>query len=115
MRALATWCYRHRRLVVAAWIIALIGISVLARSVGTAYSNTFTLPDTESTRAIDLLESVAPAQAGDTDQIVFQAQGGAKITDPAVRSDIEAMLRRSPRCRTSRAWSRPSTPRAPRR
>jgi RND superfamily putative drug exporter len=92
MRALAAWCYRHRRLVLAGWIIALIGVNVLVRSVGTAYSNTFTLPDTESTRAINLLKSVAPSQSGDSDEIVFEAQNGAKISDPAIRSSIESML-----------------------
>ena len=92
MRALATWSFRHRRLVVAGWIVALVAISGISRAVGTAYSNDFSLPDTESTRAIDLLTSVAPASAGDTDQIVFATTDGTKVTDASVQAKIEPML-----------------------
>jgi RND superfamily putative drug exporter len=92
MRALATWSFRHRRLVVAGWILALILASGLARAVGTAYSNDFTLPDTESTRALDLLASVAPQRSGDTDQIVFATRDGTPVTDASVKAAIEPML-----------------------
>ncbi len=92
MRALATWSFRHRWLVVGGWILALIVISGISRAVGTAYSNDFSLPDTESTRAIDLLTSVAPASAGDTDQIVFATRDATKVTDPSVQAQIEPML-----------------------
>jgi len=54
MRALATWCVRHRRLVVLFWIAALVLVSGIARGVGSDYSNSFTLPKTESTDAINL-------------------------------------------------------------
>ena len=35
------------------WLAALIGMTVLSQSVGTAYTNSFTLPNTESTQALD--------------------------------------------------------------
>ena len=57
MRALASWSYRHRRIVLGAWLLALVLATAISRSVGTAYSNNFNLPDTESTRALNLLES----------------------------------------------------------
>ncbi len=92
MRALATWSFRHRRLVLGAWLLALVLATAISRSVGTAYSNNFNLPDTESTRALNLLESAAPRQSGASAQIVFQTKDGATIDDPAVRSRIEPML-----------------------
>jgi RND superfamily putative drug exporter len=92
VRALATWSFRHRRVVLGAWLLALVLATAISRSVGTAYSNNFNLPDTESTRALNLLESVAPGQSGATAQIVFQAKNGATIDDPAVRSSVESML-----------------------
>ncbi len=92
MPALATWCYRHRRLILVFWAFALVGMTVASRTVGTAYSNSFTLPNTESTRAITLLESVSPNVSGDTEQIVFQAHGGAQVSDPKVRNRVESML-----------------------
>jgi RND superfamily putative drug exporter len=79
--------------VVIAWVLGLVLMSVVSKAVGTAYSNSFDLPNTESTKAIDLLQSAAPKQAGDTDTIVVGTSDGAKVTDPAVRSRVEAMLK----------------------
>jgi RND superfamily putative drug exporter len=74
------------------WLVALIGVTLITRSVGTAYSNSFTLPNTESTHALSLLESAAPKQSGDTEQVVFQATGGTKVTDPSVEAAVDQMI-----------------------
>ncbi len=92
MSALARWCVRHRRIVALAWLGALLAASILSQTLGTAYSNGFSLPHTESTQALDLLKSAAPGQAGDEEQIVVHTTNGAKVTDPAVRQRVEAML-----------------------
>jgi RND superfamily putative drug exporter len=92
MKTLATWCVRHRVIVLLMWLAALIGMTALSASVGTAFSNTFTLPNTESTQALNLLQSAAPSVAGDREQIVFHTTDGTKVTDPAVQSKVEAML-----------------------
>ena len=92
MRTLAHFSLRHRRLVLAAWLLALVGMTVLSRMVGTGYSNSFTLPHTESTKALALLQSSAPKQAGDVDQIVFATSGGAKLSDPAIQSRVNVLL-----------------------
>lgn len=92
MRALATWCVRHRRLVVLFWVLALVGVSLISRAAGTDFSNSFSLPKTESTEAIQLLQAVLPQQSGDAEQVVFGSSGAAKVTDPAVRARIETML-----------------------
>jgi len=52
LKSLATWCVRHRLVVVLLWIAALVGMSVLSNGIGTAYSNNFSLPHTESTEAL---------------------------------------------------------------
>ncbi len=92
MQSLATWCVRHRLLVLLFWIAALIGATLASQAVGTAYSNSFSLPHTESTEAIALLKAAAPKQAGDTEQIVFQTSGGKKVSDPQVQAAITTML-----------------------
>ncbi|HWD72489.1 MAG TPA: MMPL family transporter, partial [Actinomycetota bacterium] len=94
MRTLARFSFRHRWLVVAVWLVALVGITLLTRAVGTGYSNSFTLPKTESTRAIELLQAAQPRQAGDVDQIVLATSGGARVTDPDVEAKVTAMLAR---------------------
>ena len=83
----------HRRIVVVAWIVAAVGIFAVSNSVGKKTASSFTLPGTGSQQAVDLLQSRFPAQAGDADQIVFQANTG-KLTDAADRSAIEATVSR---------------------
>ncbi len=92
MKAIARWCVRHRLIVVLVWLGALIATSALSQLVGTAYSNTFSLPNTESTQALSLLESAAPNVAGDREQIVLHTTNGTKVTDPAVQASVDAML-----------------------
>ncbi len=92
MKALASWCVRHRIIVLLLWLVALIGVNVISQSVGTAYSNSFSLPNTESTQALNLLQASAPKLAGDREQIVFHTTNGTKVTDPSVQATIETML-----------------------
>jgi putative drug exporter of the RND superfamily len=92
MRNLARWSFTHRWIVVTAWLAAFIILFGVAKGVGSAYSDTFTLPNTESTRAIDLIRSVAPKESGDTEQIVIGTSGGTKVTDPQVEQQIKTAL-----------------------
>jgi RND superfamily putative drug exporter len=92
MKALASWCVRHRVVVVLLWLAALVTMSLISQSVGTAYSNSFNLPNTESTKALALLQESAPAVAGDREQVVFHTTNGQKVTDPEVEATVNAML-----------------------
>ena len=92
MRSLATWCVRHRGTVLAIWLIVLVLSTVVGKAVGTNYSDSFSLPGTESTKAFDLLKSASPGVSGDVDQIVIATSHGAHVTDLAVQSRVTAML-----------------------
>ncbi len=92
MLGLAHWCSDHRRAVVALWLVVLGGVLVGWQSAGSAYSSNFSLGDTDSQRAVDLLESRFPAQSGDRDQIVVRATSG--VAGPAVRARVSGMLAR---------------------
>src|SRR2546429_519084 len=91
MRALAGWCVSHRRVVVIGWLVALIGLSVASQSVGSSYKDSFSLPGTQSFEALNVLQRAAPKASGDREQIVVAVKQG-KVTDPAVRRQVEAML-----------------------
>ena len=91
MAGLARWCFRHRYVVIVLWIAALAILGGVERGVGTSYSNAFTLPGTESTTALKLLQSSFPSQAGESDTIVWHVKSG-KVTDPAVEQRIQGML-----------------------
>ncbi len=92
MKRLASWCVRHRLIVLLLWLAALVLASGISQSVGTAFSNSFSLPNTESTKALALLQAAAPAVAGDREQIVFRTTDGTKVTDPAVEASVTTML-----------------------
>ena len=90
---IAAWTIAHRRLTLLAWVALLIAVSAIANAVGTRQATSFSLPGTDAQRAIDVLKREFPAQAGDSDQIVFRARRGP-ITAPRFRARIEPMLRR---------------------
>ena len=92
MRNLARWCVDHRRIVLVAWAIVLVLSLGISKSVGSAYSNSFSFPNTESSDAIKLLQAAAPKDSGDTEQIVYATSGGVKVTDPAVEARITKMI-----------------------
>ena len=93
MRSVATWCVRHRRLVLGGWLVALVGLTIISSSVGTAYKDSFSLNGTQSFEAQNLLARVAPKASGDREQIVIAVSSG-KVTDPTVRAQTEKMLAR---------------------
>jgi putative drug exporter of the RND superfamily len=93
MRKLARWCVEHRRLVIAAWLVALVLLTGIKSSVGTAFNDNFGLPGTQSAEALDLLQASAPKSAGDVEQVVIAAKQGT-VTDPAIRATVDAMLAR---------------------
>jgi RND superfamily putative drug exporter len=91
MPALARWCFQHRKLVLVFWLAGLILAFGGVKAAGTAYSIKFTLPNTDSTRAITILQADFPAASGEADQIVLQARSGTLRT-PATAAAAKAML-----------------------
>ena len=91
MLKLTRWTIAHRRIVVVGWIVFAIGILGVSQAVGKRNANNFSLPNTDSQRAVDLLQSRFPAQAGDSDQIVFRTRTG-KLSDASARAAIKPML-----------------------
>ncbi|MEU2896164.1 MMPL family transporter [Streptomyces sp. DSM 116494] len=89
---MARWCYRHRLVVLLLWVGALFGLGVSASGAGTNYTEVFSLPDTDSKRAYDLMERAFPERAGDTDTVVWKVDEGS-VRDDSVRSRIEPALR----------------------
>src|SRR5437016_13090289 len=93
MLKLTRWTIAHRRIVVVSWIVLAVGVLAESQAVGKRNANNFSLPSTDSQRAVDLLQSRFPAQAGDADQIVFHARTGT-LTDASMRAVIAPLLTR---------------------
>ncbi|MGW1189619.1 MMPL family transporter [Streptomyces sp. NPDC002559] len=81
MAAIARWCIRHRLIAVLIWLVALGGAATAAGFAGSAYSNDYEVPGTESGRATELLANGFTDLGGDTDTIVWHT------TDSTVRAD----------------------------
>jgi putative drug exporter of the RND superfamily len=93
MSAIARWCFRHRLVVIAAWVVLLTGLAALGQAVKSNYDNSFSLPGTGSAMAQQLLARAVPAQAGDSDTIVWQVSTGT-VRDRAVVARMTGVLHR---------------------
>jgi RND superfamily putative drug exporter len=77
--------------VLVAWVAVVAAANAVEQSSGSAYSDNFKLPHTESFDAVRLLERNAPRISGDTEHVVVGVSRG-HVTDPAVRARFEALL-----------------------
>src|SRR5258708_32321621 len=91
MHVLARWCATHRLVVLGLWLLVLAATFLGSSAAGSNYATSTTLTGTPSAAAASLLQQAVPGQAGDTEQIVFQAKTGT-VNSPAVESQITAML-----------------------
>ena len=91
MARLARWCFRHRRLVLAGWLLALLLLTAVSRAAGINYATNVTLPNSPSTQALTVLQHDFRSASGDSDQIVVEARSGSVMSAP-VRPEVEAML-----------------------
>jgi RND superfamily putative drug exporter len=88
---LTRWCIAHRRRVFIAWVAIAVVTTVVASAVGRNYATNFSLPGTESQRALNLLKKEFPAQSGDVDTIVFHVANGT-VDNAAVRTAMTKLL-----------------------
>ena len=90
LERLGRWCARHPWRTIGAWILVAVVVGMLAAS-AKGYSESFTIPGTESQQATDLLKERFPTQAGATAQVVLHSTSGA-LTDPTNTAAIDASL-----------------------
>jgi len=79
--------------VLAVWLVTLLGFVGVSQLTGSAYSNSNSLPGTDSAKAQQVLTEDFPAQAGDSDQIVVQAKRGT-LRSAAAETAVKSMLSR---------------------
>jgi RND superfamily putative drug exporter len=91
MKALGLFAFRKKWYVIGFWLVAFFGVTAVAQSVGSAFSDSFSLPGTDSTKALSLLGKAFPRQAGDTETIVFHVKSGS-VNDSAVKSAMQSVF-----------------------
>ena len=87
---LAGACYDRRRTVLVLWILAIIGVTVVAQMVGTHFENKFTAGNTPSQQATNILQATFPTKSGDTADIVFHTT--SPITTAANQAAIDKVV-----------------------
>ncbi len=93
MAALARWCVQRRLVTVLLWLLALVGIAAGAFAAGSAYSNDYNVPGTESGRATELLKEGFPSLGGDSDSVVWHTPSGT-VRDSGVEQTMTRTLDR---------------------
>ena len=84
---------RRRRLVLAAWIVILVGLTAIASAFGGDPHVDYRTPGSESGEVQQLLTERFPDLAGDTVQIVFHAPGG--VDSVAAGADTTDVIQRA--------------------
>ena len=88
---LADRCFRHRRLVVLAWVAALVGAFVLAGAFGGEFKQDYLQPGLRVAAGLEDAEGPTSRSAsGDTIQVVVHADDG--VTSPEVEDRVESIL-----------------------
>ncbi|MFE2419376.1 MMPL family transporter [Streptomyces hokutonensis] len=93
MAALARWCVRHRLAAVLLWLLAFGGVTAAAAVTGSAYSNDYEAPGTESGRATQLLKEAFPGLGGDSDTVVWRTSPGSVRAADVEQTMTEALDR----------------------
>ncbi|WP_406737751.1 MMPL family transporter [Streptomyces sp. NBC_00853] len=92
MAVIARWCMRHRLLAVLIWLLAFGGTAAAAVTTGSAFSNDYEVPGTESGKANALLREAFHGQGGDTDTIVWRAPDRQTVRTPDIEQRMTAAL-----------------------
>lgn len=93
---LGRWSLRRRRLVSVIWVALLIAVGVGAGLMSRPTTEGFSIPGTESQRAIDLLKERFPEAGADgaVARVVFAAPAGEQLTSSENRAAIEQVVAR---------------------
>jgi putative drug exporter of the RND superfamily len=89
---LGRFSYQRRRLVAAIWTFVLVLLGVGALTLGGGTTNAFSIPGTESQRALDALQKDLPAASGASSSVVVKAPEGKTLMDPAVKAAVGATV-----------------------
>ncbi|AGZ43790.1 MMPL family transporter [Actinoplanes friuliensis] len=85
--------FRRRKLVVALWLVLLAALGGAALAFKGPTSSNFTMPGTESQRAIDALQKEFPEASGATGTIVVAAPQGATLADPQLKAAVQGLVK----------------------
>jgi putative drug exporter of the RND superfamily len=87
--------FRRRRLVVVIWLVLLAAVGASALVFKGPTANGFTMPGTESQRAVDALKREFPQASGATGTIVVAAPAGRTLAQPALTAAVQGLVKQA--------------------
>ncbi|WP_434741533.1 MMPL family transporter [Micromonospora sp. SH-82] len=88
---------RRRRLVVAVWLVVLVGLGLAAATLRGPMSSNLTMPGTESQQALDLLAEKFPAASGATGTIAVKAPAEGALASPEGQAVVQSLVEEATR------------------
>ncbi|GAA2547462.1 MMPL family transporter [Winogradskya consettensis] len=92
---LGRFSFRRRRMVAAVWALVLAVLAAGALTLGGRTVDTFTIPGTESQRALDDLRQDLPAAAGAALTVVVSAPTGQALDSATMKEAVAVVVRRA--------------------
>ncbi|MEU4553350.1 MMPL family transporter [Micromonospora violae] len=86
---------RRRRLVVALWLVVLVVAGLAAATLRGPTASNFTMPGTESQRALDLLADQFPAASGATGTITVKAPADGQLGTPQGQAVVQELVQQA--------------------
>ena len=90
--AVGLFSFHRRRVVAGTWVVLLVLLGVGALTLRSPTSSAFTIPGTESQRALDSLATEFPGGDGASGSIVLKAPAGQTVTTATIRAAVEATV-----------------------
>ncbi len=91
LQRLGGWCYDRRWLVLAVWVVAIVGFSIAGQAAGGSLQKTFDLPGSDAAKAFTILSQNFD-RPGDTGQLVWKVSDGQSPTSPEVLAVVQPVL-----------------------
>ena len=91
LHRIAVFSARRKALVIAVWLVLLVGLGFASHAAGVKYSSSVTVSGSDSAAATDVMARSFSAELTDASPIVFHTESGS-LTDDEHRPVVEASL-----------------------
>ena len=96
IEGLGMWAARHRRWVIAGWVIALVAVTLGNHALGGVYSDTLTIPGSTAQQGLDQLRAHDKTAGGQSGQVVFVDHGGSVSSQSSAIEQSRSNLQKLP-------------------